>query len=308
MRTAVIDIGTNTILLLVADADGEGGIVRVTDEQVIARLGKGVDASRNILPETIDRCIGFLNEYLRRIEFLKTEHIVVTGSSALRDARNRGEFLARVKNECGIEIEILSGVEEARWSYTGAVSGFVRASTRYAVLDIGGGSTELALGTGPDVLNSASIDIGAVRLTERFFKSSPPAEKDIELCAGHIDEAIGALPLFDAHEVCFVGVAGTVTTLAALELELKAYNSDAIAGFPLNRGSVRYWLSVISRLGLKELREIMRIDPGRTDVILAGILILNRMMERRGVETCVVSERGLRYGIALRELHRSIDR
>ncbi|MBI5646060.1 MAG: Ppx/GppA family phosphatase [Ignavibacteriae bacterium] len=305
MRIATIDIGTNTILLLVADVDARGGLTVVTDEQAIARLGKGVDAERRIQPDTFRRCETILRAHAETCRYLACDHIVATGTSALRDAANRDEFIAAMKQATGFGIELLSGEAEALWTWTGAVSG-IGTHASCAVLDIGGGSTELAVGSRGGDLIHGSVDVGAVRLTEKFLHSAPPRDEELHAAEAAAREALAGLPHIDGARSAIVAVAGTVTTLAAIELGLRTFDRKAVAGHQLTLAAVERLFEQMSKLGKDALHTELSVDPGRADIIVAGILILRTFMRERGVESLTVSERGLRYGIALREASRAL--
>lgn len=305
MRIASIDIGTNTILMLVTDFTDAGVPVVVSDELVVARLGKGVDAERKILPETFERCENFLRGYREQAEALHADRIIVTATSALRDAANRDEFIAAMRKSAGVEIELISGDDEALLTFQGALCGFAFATDVAAVLDIGGGSTEFIIGDRNAVHAKASIDIGSVRITERFLHHSPPTEDELEAARGFIISTIKAYPRIDASRTTFFGVAGTVTTLAALELRLPVYDANKISGFHLTRSNIDAHFAQLKQMTAKQIRSHLSVDPGRADIILAGVLILREVMADQGMDEIIVSERGLRFGVAMREWGRS---
>jgi len=305
VRVASIDIGTNTILLLVADIGKDGSITPVLDTQVMARLGKGVDGNGQIGVEAFARCRGFLGSLVEDAGRLKAEKIIACGTSALRDALNREDFLDYILSETGLEIEILSGDDEARLSYSGSISGIFQPEKEFAVLDIGGGSTELTVGRGSKIERSRSLDIGCVRITEKFLFHSPPLDSQIKTVREHLLHVIPDFPQFDRSGPNVVGVAGTLTTLAALELGLAKYEPALVSGFRLTRAMVENRFEQMKKLTSGELVNEMRIDPGRADIILAGILILGTFLELRGVPEIIVSERGLRYGLVMREAFQS---
>lgn len=307
MRAASIDIGTNTILMLIADVDQYGSLRVVTDRQVIARVGRGVDKSGAIEWGAFTRSERFLRDYLDVIDRENVDVVLATGTSALRDAKNGDDYLDYMYRQLGLEIEILSGDEEALWTYGGAISGFSERSESFAVLDIGGGSTELTLGKGFHIMDRKSVDIGCVRLTEKYLHHTPPEEKELEHLFRNIDEALDVYPVFDPLETKFVGVAGTVTTLAAVEQGLTEYDRKKIAGFDLTREMIRKRFDQFKQLGHDEIEQVMRVDPGRADIILVGIAILKRMTEIRNIPSITVSERGLRYGIVMREWERRLE-
>jgi len=300
-RVSAIDIGTNTILMLIADIDSTGEIHVVRDEHVIARLGKGVDEHRMILPETFERVAGYLSEYKRIHRAEHSQQMIACGTSALRDAANRKEFLDFVHARLGIDISILSGDEEAELTYIGSVSEFVRPSQaqRFVVLDIGGGSTEIVVGEELTVKSKSSLDIGSVRLTERFLKTSPPLPGAIEAAKEYVRDRVRSGPVAVEGTQC-IGVAGTLTTLAAIDLQLSTYERMKVSGHILTLDVIQKIFDRLKGRRLEELKAIPQILPQRADIILAGILILIELMKRLGVDTIAASDRGLRYGVLMK--------
>jgi exopolyphosphatase/guanosine-5'-triphosphate,3'-diphosphate pyrophosphatase len=308
-RLSAIDIGTNTILMLIADIETTGEIHTIRDEHVIARLGKGVDEKRMILPETFERVFSFLAEYKRIHDAEHSGQIFACGTSALRDAANRKEFIEFIKARLGFEISILSGDEEAYLTYVGAISEFtdLDQTHKYSVIDIGGGSTEIVTGQGQQVESTFSLDIGSVRLTERFLKSSPPHPEGLEEAQLYIRTKI--LDLVDPPgDARCIGVAGTLTTLAAIDLQLSVYDRDRVSGHVLTFDTIERIYSRLKGKRLEELIAIPQILPQRADIILAGILILKEVMAKIGAVRITASDRGLRYGILLREARKSVGR
>ncbi|MFZ4619023.1 MAG: Ppx/GppA family phosphatase [Bacteroidota bacterium] len=305
MRIASIDIGTNTILLLIAEPRSDGSLNILHDEQVIARLGKGVDSERVINQETFVRVSGFLKEYKRTCDRLGAEKICAVGTSAVRDAKNRKEFISAMEEQTGILIEVLSGDDEARWTYRGGISEFAGKAEQYSVVDIGGGSTEIIVGNAEGIVSKVSVDIGSVRLTERILKDSPPETAALieahEFIASQIpSEAVRLIP-----QTFAVGVAGTLTTLAALHQALPAYDRTKVSGYTLTLNDIGALFGSLKDKSVSQIAAFPQISAGRADIILAGILILMGYMERSGLQKITVSDRGLRYGILYRELERS---
>ena len=301
MRLSVLDIGTNTILLLVADVDTQGTITPVGHGHEIVRLGVGVDEQRRILPEALQRAEETIGRFVAEARRHHSEQIIACGTSALRDAANRAEIVTHIRNTTGVDIEILSGNEEAELTYLGAIGEFTRPGQdqKFAVLDIGGGSTEIILGTGTEVHSKQSYDIGCVRLTERFLETSPPSSLGISHALKSIREHLASQHPPDA-DARFIGVAGTLTTLGALDLNLPAYDPLAVSGHRLKRDTIE---SIFNRLRIRtkeEIQGIPQILPGRADIMLAGILILLEVMKQLEAEEITVSDRGLRYGVARR--------
>ena len=304
MRIASIDIGTNTILLLVADVTADGTMTVVRDEQVIARLGKGVDANRRITAETFTRVLGFLQKFKTTAEANGATIISAAGTSALRDASNGAEFVRDVKSRIGLHIEVLSGQEEAELTYRGAVSEFLRtpgAQRSYAVLDIGGGSTELTIGEEGAVLRKASLNVGAVRLTERLLKTSPPSAPAVSQAVSEVRSWISTLPKL-LPTTRLIGVAGTVTTLAAIDLNLRVYDAKRVSGHFIRLEMIEQTSEKIRTKSVGEMiRTYPQIQLGRADIILAGMIVLIEALKRFGVRGITTSDRGLRYGLALQE-------
>ncbi len=299
-RFSAIDIGTNTILMLIADVDDAGNVRVVRDEHNIARLGKGVDEHRRILPETFERVLGYLSEYCRIHERERSGRLLACATSALRDAANRDEFIAFIKERLGFEIIVLSGEEEARLTYLGGISEFVDLDPerKYAVLDIGGGSTEITYGVGKSIQSKHSIDVGSVRLSERQLRESPPTRAALEDAQNFVSGSLLTLPKVP-DDVLWVGVAGTMTTLAAIDLNLKAYDRDRVSGHRLTLQSIVSIFDRLKPMTLEELRSVPQILPQRADILVGGILILLEVMSRLQLKEITVSDRGLRYGIVL---------
>jgi exopolyphosphatase/guanosine-5'-triphosphate,3'-diphosphate pyrophosphatase len=300
MRLASIDIGTNTILMLVADVERNGTLSIVTDEHFIARLGKGVDEHGFIQKETFQRVHKILSQLKSIADSHGVQHLAACGTSALRDAANRQEFVNFIREHLSIEMKILSGQEEAELTYLGAVSEYLEDSPsgEFAVLDIGGGSTELVTGIGSNVSSAVSIDIGSVRLTERILKNNPPEnaalENAVKLIQNHL-ENISPLP----PATKLIGVAGTLTTLAALDLQLKTFDAALINRYVLARETIERIFHELRHLTLDQIKSYPQIHPSRADILLAGILILLETLENVNLPRITVSDRGLRYGILL---------
>ncbi len=300
-----IDIGTNTILMLIANVLQDGTIKPVRDEHTIARLGKGVDENRMILPTTFERVLNVLERFKNISDESGSTRILARGTSALRDAKNQSEFTGFIKQKLGIDIEVISGEEEAELTYIGAVADAVHKPQpqNFVVLDIGGGSTELTEGTGFDVKAKRSVDIGSVRITERFLKSSPPSPQEINEATGYIHSLVQGWPALPDTSL-FVGVAGTLTTLASIDLALPSFDREKVHKHVLTFEAVDSIFNVLRTKGLEELKQVPQILPERADIIVAGVLVLLEAMKQLGAETITVSDRGLRYGILMKEIQK----
>jgi exopolyphosphatase/guanosine-5'-triphosphate,3'-diphosphate pyrophosphatase len=296
-----IDMGTNTVLLLIAEVSEDGTISPLLHEQRLPRLGKGVDSSRTLTAHSMDRAIEVLREYRDRVEEHGAASTIVCGTSAVRDAANREEFALRVFRETGFTLEVLTGEMEARWGYRGAVSG-VPGLKAALVVDIGGGSTEFAAGNERLPHASRSVDTGSVRLSERFFMHDPPAPEEVEQARASVRREIPGIEV--PPGATFVGVAGTVTALAVLAQGLKEFQISTVTNYPLTRLAVDQLFGRLSGLPSRAIRELSSAMEGRADVITAGALILQEVMRHFACDEILVSERGLRYGLLIREWER----
>lgn len=288
--------------MLIADIGEDGSLRTVRDEHVIARLGRGVDAERRISSDTADRALATLKEFKRIAESYRSDRIIAGGTSALRDAANREEFIKAVEEQTGIRITVLTGDEEAELTYQGAVSEFSTAGSEqgFAVLDIGGGSTELTVGAGMAVRSRLSLDVGCVRLTERLLRESPPKENHLQEAVDYLIEVASRYPVLGL-EYRLIGVAGTVTTLAALDLGLSEYDRSKVSGHRMSQSTVQRIFDELRTKSAEGLLSYPQILKGRADILLAGVLILLRVMEQTQVGEVITSDRGLRYGMAMKE-------
>jgi exopolyphosphatase/guanosine-5'-triphosphate,3'-diphosphate pyrophosphatase len=300
-RIAVVDVGTNTALLLVAEADG-GHLVPVRDERRFVRLGEGVDGTRRVTEGALERLARVLAEYAALAAGEGARMACVAGTSASRDAGN-AERLQEVSLEaCGIGYEILDGRSEAVLAFAGTMSALGEAGPEATMVDIGGGSTELVRGrTGDrvDIAAAASADVGSVRLTERFFPTLPPPEEAVGRASAWVDERLTAAAAAVGPAPVLVGAAGTCVTLAGLH---HGGEPSRDAWPAIDRKSVIAWRERL--LGMTA-QEVLDLDPdllfGRADVFGGGVLILDRVMVALRARRLVVSPRGLRHGLALRE-------
>lgn len=303
MTLAVIDIGTNTTLLLVAGVDPDGSIRTLVYEQRVPRLGRGVDSSGRLDRAAMERVIAVLLEYRALASPYAPALTAVCGTSAVRDAANRGEFARRVHDETGYDLEVLGGDDEALWTYRGAISG-LRQSGRYTVVDIGGGSTEIITGGARGPENRISLNIGSVRLTERCLRHDPPTPGELEGAIELTEDEIGRASGFPFAGSTLVGVAGTATSLAALAQGLKSFDAASVTGYVLTRERVESLFRRLSEMPGGDIRKLSGVMEGRSDVIVAGALIAREIMTHFAFNSMIVSERGVRYGIALREAER----
>ncbi|MGF1240599.1 exopolyphosphatase [Streptomyces sp. 2-6] len=307
-RVAAIDCGTNSIRLLVADADPvTGQLVDLDRRMTIVRLGQGVDRTGRLAPEALERTFAACREYAEVIERHGAERVRFVATSASRDAENRDEFVRGVVDILGVEPEVISGDQEAEFSFTGAtreLTGRADFDKPFLVVDIGGGSTEFVVGE-DRVRAARSVDVGCVRMTERHLVrdgvvSDPPAEDQIAAIRADVEAALDlaeeTVPLRAAHTL--VGLAGSVTSVSAIAQDLPEYDSERIHHSRVSRDRVREITTRLLHSTHAERAEIPSLHPGRVDVIGAGALVLLAIMERVGAEEVVVSEHDILDGIA----------
>jgi exopolyphosphatase/guanosine-5'-triphosphate,3'-diphosphate pyrophosphatase len=285
VRVGVVDLGTNSTRLLVADVDGDR-VDEVSRRTVITRLGEGVDERRKLLPLPVARVRNVLSDYRRALEQLGAERVLAIGTSAIRDAENGESFLGEIEWSYGFATRLLSGDEEAELTRRGVANGRPLADATL-VLDVGGGSTELITAA-----ERTSVDVGSVRLTERHLRSDPPTPEELDAAAQTVRDELPPLDPRDA-----IGVAGTVTTLAALELG--GYDPERVHGHRLTREAVDALLARLASLPLAERRDLPGLEPGRAPVIVGGAVVVREVLERYGLDGLEASERDLLHGAAL---------
>ena len=292
-RVAAVDLGTNSTRLLVADV-ADSRLDEVARRLEITRLGEGVDAGGCLLPTAIDRVRACLDDYRLLIDELGAERGLAIATSAVRDAENGPAFLDEIEQSYGLATRLLSGDEEAFLTFTGVTAGRT-LSAATLIVDIGGGSTELILG-GPDgVERHTSLDLGCVRLTERVLASDPPQARELEECARLVRSLLPGWPSpGDA-----IGVAGTVTTLAALDLGLAVYDPERIHGHRMRATAVEMQLRRLAALPVAERRRVPGLEPERAPVIVAGAIILREVLAHFSVPEMEASERDILDGAAL---------
>jgi exopolyphosphatase/guanosine-5'-triphosphate,3'-diphosphate pyrophosphatase len=295
MRVAAIDCGTNTILLLVAEV-GPDGVERVEDHAEIVRLGEGLDASGQLKPEAMQRALSALDRYVDRIRANGCAHVLGVGTEAIRRASNGHLFVNQATARLGTvggRFDVIDGEREARLSWRAVRAAFPELHGPRTVLDIGGGSTELLVGE-RSVEEVVSLPIGSVRLTERILKHDPPTEEERAQLEQTVDAALAAAP---APRGEVVGIAGTVTTLAAMALALDSYDPDRVHGSKLEREALKATTRALGATPVADRKRTPGLDPKRADVIYAGAVILERVLERAGASHCLVSDRGIRWGL-----------
>ena len=301
-RVAAVDCGTNSIRLLVADLDAAAGTLRDVDRRMeVVRLGEGVDRTGHISPAALRRTLAACDTFAAVVRDTRAERVRFVATSASRDVDNLGEFVAGVRDRFGVDPEIVSGDEEAALSFVGATRELVGSALEqpFLVLDIGGGSTELVLG-GDRVEAARSVDVGCVRMTERHLHHDPPKPAQVAAARADVEAAIGSVadtvPLDQAGTL--VGLAGSVTTVAAMALGLPAYDWEVIHHSRITAEQVHEVTNALLTMTRDQRAALPFMHPGRVDVIGAGALVLSVVVERAAVDSVVVSEHDILDGIA----------
>jgi exopolyphosphatase/guanosine-5'-triphosphate,3'-diphosphate pyrophosphatase len=302
VRVAVVDLGTNTVLLLVAERGPAGTTRALVECATITRLGEGVDRSRRLAPQAVLRTCECLGEYARLVRESHATAICVVGTSATRDAVGGEEIRACVRSAFGVDLRVLTGIEEARLTFRGALSGLsVEPGEEVAVFDVGGGSTEVVVGlnepSGPILGFAESFDIGSVRLTERHVLHDPPTPTELDALARSAAEAFALVPPIP-HGRPPIGVAGTLTTLAAVALGVSPYEGARVHGQTIRTADLKTVIRDLSRVDLQTRRSVVGMEVKRADVIVAGGVIALALLERWQASSVVVSDRGVRWGLA----------
>jgi exopolyphosphatase/guanosine-5'-triphosphate,3'-diphosphate pyrophosphatase len=302
VRVAIVDLGTNTVLLLIAER-GPGGTMRALVERAtITRLGEGVDRARRFAPQAVFRTCECLGEYARLVRESQATAISVVGTSAMRDAVGGDEIRACVRSAFGVDLRVLTGSEEARLTFRGALSGLsVEPGEEVAVFDVGGGSTEVVIGlnqpSGTVLGFAESFDIGSVRLTERHVSHDPPTPTELDALNRSAAEAFALVPP-TPHGRPPIGVAGTLTTLAAVALGVSPYQGARVHGQTIRTAELKAVVSHLSRMDLQARRSIEGMEVKRADVIVAGGVIALALLDRWEATSVLVSDRGVRWGLA----------
>jgi exopolyphosphatase/guanosine-5'-triphosphate,3'-diphosphate pyrophosphatase len=296
MRVATVDVGTNSILLLVVDLDG--GAPRVlADRCRIERLGKGVDRTGALDDAAVARGLDAMREYGDAVRALGAERVAAVGTQALREATNGAAFLEPARELLGAPIEVISGRREAELAFLAVARSFPELlAGELVVCDVGGGSTEIIVGRAGAIASLVSVPVGSVRMSERHLHGDPPTPGEAKAMIADIDGELAAVDL--PRGAPLVGIAGTVTTLAAVAIGLDPYDADRVQGMRLARGEVERQLARYLELPVDERRRVRGLDPKRADVIPAGAAVVARMMARVGAADIIVSDRGIRWGLA----------
>ncbi|MCD6419205.1 MAG: Ppx/GppA family phosphatase [Synergistetes bacterium] len=303
-RYATVDVGSNSALMYIADRLQDKTFKRVGDVLSVTKLGRGVYTTGLISSEAMDRTVGVLKSFAGLMEDKGVVGYAAIGTMALRMARNAEDFLKRVKQETGIELEIIDGHEEAKLSYIGAVSGFDVRDSCVVVFDIGGGSTEIVYGKGYDVRSMVSLNVGALTLSERYLLSNPATQKELDELLSFADVQFSRVNFPDRVRLV-IGVGGNVTTMASVKLGLCRYDPDRVHGVKLAVNDVIYQMKLYLSMSVEERRHIVGLEPERADIILGGAAILYSLLKSLRIDSFFVSDRGLRHGLMIERFGKS---
>lgn len=318
MRVAVIDLGTNTIRLLVAEWEenhapaqrgkpaADGRLVTLFQDQKIARLGEGLHVTGKLSPQAMERSVGVIRRFYEASLGYSPTHFLVAGTSAVRNAENRRELAQKIRESTSLPLTVISGEEEARLSLLGSLMGIRRRKEGVVLIDIGGGSTEYIHAVGESLRSVASTPLGAVRLTETHLTRHPVLEDELERLTAEVNLTLERdLQSFkSARDFELVGTAGTITTIAAIDLNLKVYDADRVNNHRLTRSAVWNILERLAPMTLEERLSIEGLEKGREDLIISGLVMVLSTFEFFGKNEMVVSDFGLREGLALDLLFR----
>jgi len=299
MRLAAIDIGTNSTKMTVADVSESGALTVVSEVSEVTRLGEGVDASKRLNEAAMERTLAAVTQYAADARSLGAEEVLGAGTSALRDAANGPDFLASAKLRAGVEIQIISGDREAQLAYAAVRSDAslgIPADAILLVFDIGGGSTELILGNQTGAGRHASLNVGAVRLTERFLHSDPPTAEEMQEATAFVRSAFQAFELPETLPR-IAGIGGTALNIAAVMTGLLSPDPDAVHALTITHSAVAEARARFASVPVIERRKIPGLEPKRADIIVAGTLILDCLLTYFSADSFLLSARGLRYGL-----------
>ena len=297
-RVAIIDIGTNSIKFFVGERQEDGTIKTIVDKNDIAQLGEGLRETGVICPEALERNPQSVAAFAKEAIENGAEKIVSVGTMALRTAKNSADFVARVKELCGVEVQVIPGEEEARLSYLAVLSGLpLEEGGELVIFDTGGGSTEFIFGQGTTLKNRFSVNLGALIITEKFFSDDPVAEGSVDAAIAYIDEEFAKAGVV-GKPLQVVGMGGTVTSMGAVKHKMVKYNPDIIQGSTLTKEDVQEQVDSYAARTVEQRRELPGLQPKRAGTILAGACILKDILARLDAPQLTISDRGLRHGLA----------
>jgi len=296
-KKAIIDVGSNSIKFFLGDLAADGTLQTVVDENDIARLGEGLRETGVISSEAMQRNNEAIARFAEKARSNGASEIVCVGTMALRNAKNTDDFIKLVKETSNVDLTVIPGDEEARLSYLAVLSGLTLQDGKLAIFDTGGGSTEFIFGEGKSVSKRFSVDLGAIRITEKYFKADPVSKADVEAAIAEIDSTFKENGV-EGKVAQLVGMGGTVTSMGAVKHKMVKYDPDVIQGSTMTLADIEEQIEAYSSRTIEARKEITGLQPKRADVILAGACILKVIINRLGVSELTISDRGLRHGMA----------
>ena len=294
---ATIDVGSNQVLIHIAAIENKKVKKVLFDRGEITKLGEGVNQTGILKDEAMNRTLSALKGFKELMDKFEVKSYAAVGTSALREAKNSDIFVKRVKDEIGIEIEVIPGEEEARLSYIAVVGGLNLGDRETAVIDIGGGSTEFIFGKGTEILNKLSLKIGALKMTERFLKSDPVKDEEFNQLMDYLNNRFREEVNSPFNNPFLVGMGGTMSNLGAMKHKLETYNPEIVHGSSITIEELKEMIDDLKTKTIEERKKIKGLQPKRAEVILAGMGILLSIMNRLGSNKITVSDMGLRHGL-----------
>lgn len=295
-RKAVIDIGTNSVKFILAEMGADGKFITVMDRNNIAQLGEGLKETGALSQEAMKRNCAAIKEFADMARANGAKEVFAVGTMALRKAKNTADFLGMVKEAAALEVRVIPGDDEARYSYLAVASGIDLGHGKLVIIDTGGGSTEFVFGEGDRLDRRFSLELGALRVTEEYLKADPPSVDGIESAGKHIDEFLSENGVGGRADK-LVGMGGGITSMASVMFGMVEYDADRVQGCRLSLAEVERQIALYSSRTVEQRRSIVGLQPKRADSILASALIVKGIMQRRGVDGLTVSDRGLRHGL-----------
>lgn len=303
MKLAAVDIGTNSVLLLIAQQETPGGELSAWKERcIITRLGQGLLPSKRLQPQAVERTLAALGRFARSMDEARVDFRGAIGTAVLREASNAGDFLVKAEAILGCPVEVVSGEREARLVLDGVQGRSDPLSGQTLLFDVGGGSTEVVLADDGALVTLASIPLGAVKLTESAGPGDPPSPDQVAAMQASAAQALASLPPLARPGLRVIGTGGTITTLMAIFLGMERYDSQRVEGQTLSSEEVRRQMKLFARLPLERRRAIPGLDPARADIILGGACIVDALLRHAGVQDLRVSDRGVRWGLLYQAL------
>ena len=300
---ATIDVGTNSMLLLVARLGDRGQLIPLVDRATVTRLGRGVDRDGRLSAEGIEAGIRTLRDYVEQARATGASAIRAVGTSALRDADNAASFLEPAEGILGTPVEVITGTREAELTFLGSLEGIELPDGDVTIVDVGGGSTEIVRGRARSVLEATSLDVGSVRLFERHLRDDPPTSEQLAHARADIRRLLDASTVKPASPL--VGIAGTVTTVACLIREIDPYDPDRVHGLHISTDEIARLTETLAGMPVEDRKSLPGLDPARADVIPAGALLLLELAEAAAATEVIVSNGGVRVGLAMELLEGS---